>query len=194
MIKRVHHRAALAAIVLCLTGCAKNPFGLRDAQDPVQDEGTYVTPIDPVIALDNLRFAMIEQNIGHYVQVFSDSLSYRFDYLLADRPDTLSGWGYAEETRIARNLFSAAGDISLVWMTTPGRSDQLSDSTAVFYRTYTLDAVVMDADSLATLSCGGDVIFYLERNSIDLWWVQSWEDFHESAQRLSWADLKSRFR
>jgi hypothetical protein len=194
MTRRGTQFTALAVAALLLPGCAKNPFSLRDARDPIVDEGTYVTPVDPLIALDNLRFAVIEQNIGHYVQVFSDSMVYAFDFLLSDRPDSLSGWGYAEETRIARNLFSAAGNISLVWNPTPGRTDQLSDSSAVLYRSYTIDAVVMDADTLASLSCAGDLIVRVTRNSLDLWWVQEWEDFHQSAQRLSWADLKSRFR
>lgn len=192
---RLMHRLMIAAALAgALCGCAKNPFSLRDARDPIVGEGTYVTPVDPGIALDNLRFAVIERNIGHYLQVFSDSLSYTFDFLISDRPDSARGWGFSEETRIARNLFGSAGNISLLWSLTPGRIDLHSDSTAVFYRTYTLDAVVMDADTLATLECTGDLILYLERNSLDLWWVQRWEDYHASAVQLSWADLKSRFR
>ena len=69
-------------IAVLMTGCAKDPFSLRGAENPIDEGGTYITPVDPLIAAENLRFAMVERNIGHYVQTYADSLVYLFDFLL----------------------------------------------------------------------------------------------------------------
>jgi len=183
------------ALLLCLLllGCAKDPFSVRGAEKPKDEGGTYVTPVDPLIVADNLRFAMIERNIGHYVQIYADSMSYIFDFLLVDRPDPVSGWGATEESRIARNLFETADSITLTWTQTTDRVDRFEDSTAVLYRTYTLTTFTPDADSLASEEFSGEMILHLARNSLDLWWIVRWEDVHANASQLSWADLKSRY-
>ena len=174
-------------------GCAKDPFSLRDAENPKDEGGTYITPVDPMIAAENLRFAVVERNIGHYVQTYADSLVYLFDFLLVDRPDPVHGWGASEESRIARNVFDAADSVSLVWSQTPERTDRFDDSTAVLYRTYSLATFTVVTDTLATEEFAGELILYLARNSLDLWWIVRWEDVHLDADQQSWSDLKSRY-
>lgn len=183
--------ALLIAIVLI--GCAKDPFSVRGAQNPKDMGGTYVTPVDPLIVADNLRFAMAERNIGHYVQTYADSLVYLFDFLLVDRPDPLSGWGATEESRIAQNLFETADSVTLSLSQTTDRIDRFDDSAAVLYRTYTLTTFTRDADSLKSEEFAGELVLHLARNSLDLWWIVRWEDVHKSANQLSWSDLKSRY-
>ncbi len=180
-------------IAVLMAGCAKDPFSLRGAEDPKDEGGTYVTPVDPLIAADNLRFAMVERNIGHYVQTYADSLVYIFDFLLVDRPDPLSGWSATEESRIARNLFDAADSVTLTWSQTTDRVDRFDDSTTVLYRTYILTTFTPEADSLTAEEFAGEIILHLARNSLDLWWIVRWEDVHMGADRLSWSDLKSRY-
>ncbi len=185
--------AILGALVL-LTGCAKDPFSTREAEEPVGGKGTYVTPIDPLIGLENLRFAMIEQNFGHYRQTYSESLSFTFDFLLVDRPDSISGWDAAEEGRIAGNLLADADSIGLVWDLTDGRTDRFDDSTAFLYRTYDIAVVRDSADTVVTQTYQGEFIIRMERDALDLWSIVGWEDLHRSATQPSWADLKSRYR
>jgi len=166
---------------------------VRGAENPKDEGGTYVTPVDALIALDNLRYAMIERNIGHYVQTYADSLAYVFDFLLVDRPDPVSGWGAPEESRIAQNLFDAADSIALSWTQTTDRVDRFEDSTAILYRTYTLTTFTPDADTLVAEQFTGEMILHLARNTLDLWWIGRWEDVHSNSEQLSWADLKSRY-
>jgi hypothetical protein len=179
--------------VVLFTGCAKDPFSLRGAEDPKDEGGTYHTPVDPLIAADNLRFAMAERNIGHYVQTYADSLVCLFDFLLVDRPGQVSGWGATEESRLARNLFDATDSIALSWSQTPGRVDRFDDTTAVLYRTYTLIVLTPHADTLAAEEFTGEMVLRLGRNSLDLWWIIRWEDVHLGAQQQTWSDLKSRY-
>jgi hypothetical protein len=175
------------------TGCAKDPFSLRGAEDPKEQGGTYHTPVDPLIAADNLRFAMAERNIGHYVQTYADSLVCLFDFLLVARPDQVSGWGAAEESRIAGNLFDATDSIMFSWSPTAGRVDRFDDATAILYRTYTLSVFTRVGDTLAAEEFAGETVLHLGRNSLDLWWIFRWEDVHSSALQQSWSDLKSRY-
>ncbi len=180
-------------VALLVAGCSKNPFSLRDPEDPLVEEGTYVTPVDPNIALENLRFAMVERNLGHYVQVFSDSLEFTFDYLLTDQPGEQRGWRMNEDARIASRMFDGIDTIQLIWSLTPGRADQFDDSTAVMYRTYTLTIASAEAVG-GTEAFEGEMIVRLERNTLELWWIVRWEDSHLTADSPSWADLKSRYR
>lgn len=192
--KRLKLKFGLALLLsVFLLGCAKDPFSLRNAEDPKDEGGTYVTPVDPLIVADNLRFAMIERNIGHYVQTYADSLAYVFDFLLVDRPDPVSGWGATEESRIAQNLFEAADSVVLSWSQTTDRIDRFEDSTAVLYRTYTLTTFAPDGDSTLTETFAGEMVLYIVRNTLDLWWIVRWEDVHTAADRLAWSDLKSRY-
>lgn len=181
-------------VVLTVAGCAKSPFSTRPAEDPVGGKGTYITPIDPLIALDNLRYAMIEQNLGHYIQTYADSFTFTFDFLLADRPDTASGWGASEESRIAGNLLGVEDSITLDWGQTEGRSDLFEDSTAFLYRTYAIELVRDSADIEITDTYQGELIIRMRRNTLDLWSIVHWEDRHISADVSSWADLKSTYR
>jgi hypothetical protein len=176
-----------------MAGCAKDPFSVQDAENPKDEGGTYVTPVDPLIAADNLRFAMVERNVGHYVQTYADSLVFLFDFLLVDRPGPLNRWGAPDESRIAHNLFDAADSITLTWSQTTDRVDHFEDSTTVLYRTYTLTTFTPEAGSLAAEVFTGEMVLHLARNSLDLWWIVRWEDIHMGAGQLSWADLKSRY-
>lgn len=185
--------AVLCALVL-LTGCAKDPFSTREAEEPIGGKGTYITPVDPLIGLENLRFAMIEQNLGHYRQTYSESLLFTFDFLLVGRPDSISGWDAAEEGRIAGNLLADADSIGLVWELTDGQSDRFDDSTAFLYRTYDIAVVRDSVDTVVTRTYQGELIIRMERDALDLWSIVGWEDLHRSATQPSWADLKSRYR
>jgi len=188
------YRLWLAVLLMSvLGGCAKDPFSLRGAENPKDEGGTYITPVDPLIAADNLRFAMVEQNIGHYVLTCADSLVVQFDFLLVDRPDPVHGWGAPEESRIARNLFDAADSITLAWSQTPERIDRFDDSTAVLYRTYSLTTYTTVAGASAAEEFAGQLVLLLARNSLDLWWIVRWEDIHLGADQQSWSDLKSRY-
>ncbi len=183
----------LFLFTIVMMGCAKDPFSVRGAQKPKDEGGTYVTPVDPLIVADNLRSAMVERNIGHYVQTYADSLVYLFDFLLVDRPDPLSGWGATEESRIAQNLFETADSVALTWTQTTDRVDRFEDSTAVLYRTYTLTTFAPVGDAQAAEEFTGELVLHLARNALDLWWIVRWEDVHTSADQLSWSDLKSRY-
>ncbi|GAB4314282.1 MAG: hypothetical protein Kow0074_01180 [Candidatus Zixiibacteriota bacterium] len=180
---------------LCVVaGCAKDPFSTRQPEDPVGAKGTYITPIDPLIGLENLRYAMIEQNIGHYRQTYSESLVFTFDFLLVDRPDSASGWDSIEEDRIVGNLLADADSIALVWDLTEGRSDRFDDSTAYLYRTYDITVDRDSAGVVVSRAYQGEFIIRMARNALDLWSIVAWEDLHLSATQPSWADLKSSYR
>jgi hypothetical protein len=184
----------LLCALLILAGCAKNPFSTRTPESPAGGKGTYITPIDPLIGLENLRFAMIEQNVGHYLQTYSSSLSFTFDFLLADRPDSVRRWDAVEETRIAGNLLADLDSIALVWELTPGRSDQFDDSTASLFRTYDLN-VSADSSGITVLrEYRGELVIRMERDALDLWSIVLWEDRHVAPAQPSWADLKSSYR
>lgn len=178
-------------LTLLLPGCTKSPFSLRDAEDPIVEEGTYITPVDPDIALENLRYAMIERNLGNYKETFSDSFVFAYDYLLQGQPGDDRQWDLAEDLRIAASVFDGVDTVRLRWSLTPGRTDQTEDSTAVLYRTYTLTTITPDT---AKEEFTGEMIVYLARNTLDLWWIVRWEDSHLTAESPSWADLKSRYQ
>lgn len=184
----------LVVIGALILGCAKNPFSVRAGEDPIDEEGTFITPVDPLIAIENLRFAMIERNLGHYLQTHADTLRFTFDFLLVSRPDSVSSWDGSEEDRIMGNMFSTVDSIALDWRVTPGRVDRFEDSTATLYRSYDIDVVTHDVDSTATRHYAGEMVVSMGRNALDLWWIVRWEDLHVGADIESWADLKSSYR
>ena len=192
--KRFRSILTLLVLATLLTGCAKDPFSVREGEKPLDDEGTFITPVDPLIAIENLRYAMIERNLGHYYQTHPDTLRFTFDFLLVSRPDSVSSWDGREEDRIVGNLFSTADSIALDWRVTPGRVDRFEDSTATLYRSYEIDVVAPDADSTITRHYEGEMVVGMARNALDLWWIVHWEDLHVGAEIESWADLKSSYR
>jgi len=181
----------LGALII---GCAKNPFSVRAGEDPIDEEGTFITPVDPLIAIENLRYAMIERNLGHYLQTHADTLRFSFDFLLVSRPDSVSSWDGTEENRIMGNMLSTVDSIALDWRVTPGRVDRFEDSTATLYRSYEIDVVTPDADSTVIKHYEGEMVVSMGRNALDLWWIARWEDLHIAADIESWADLKSSYR
>ena len=184
-----------AGLALICSGCAKDPFSTRRPQEPLGSGGTYLTPVDPQIAVDtNLYHALIEKNAGHYLQTLADSVLYVFDYVLEGPPDSAHSWGIGEESRIVGNMFSCVSSIDASWEPTIGRVDRFEDSTAILYRTYQISVTITKSDSTTSFQYRGEMTVHLRRNALDLWLIVLWEDLHSSAAMASWADLKSRFR
>ncbi len=195
MTRLVRTMSLSVCLVLLLNGCAKDPFSTRRPDKPLGNGGTYLTPVDPPIAVDtNLYHAMIERNAGHYLQTMADSVVYVFDYVLEGPPDSAHSWGIGEESRIAGNMFSGVSSIDAFWEPVTGRVDRFEDTTAILYRTYRISVMMAKSDSALSLSYRGEMAVTLRRNALDLWLIVRWEDLHTSAGSPSWADLKSRFR
>lgn len=184
--------APLALILLLIiSGCGKDPFSTRSSEDPRSTGGTYTDPVSADIAVENLFFAYNERNLGNFTRGLAAEFVFTFDFLNIEQPSGVTQWEETEESRVADNIFRAVDTLILNWSVS--QTDIEDDSSAIFYRTYEITTITA-TDPPETTLYAGESVFYLNVTEAARWEINRWEDRHGTAERFSWADLKSRYR
>jgi hypothetical protein len=194
--KKIIH---LMSIWVLLTLSCTNPFSGRDSEAPLEPEGTYETPIDPGTVLINLENSYNEKIITNFEKCLDEGFFFHCDHLaFGDEAD--SGWAYSIERSLTEKMFTQyrkdadSRTLSLALTTSPG-GDQLGDTTAVFYREYSLIEIAnIDKGAPDTTSYVGTAVFYLVETGFNLWAVRTWTDLRQSDQDATWAQFKNGFR
>ncbi len=186
-------------VILLFLACA-SPFDSRDSEPPITDRGTFIQPVSPQIVLFNLENSYKELIITNFMQSLDSSFLFIFDFVTGIPPEGDSGWTYSEELRLTELIFNnfqadTAAEIILSMSPLENQADQSYDTTAVLYRSYSLQAVKMANDGqIDTVEYLGTSIFTMVENDQGLWSLLRWEDQHQSTNIPSWADFKNGYR
>ncbi len=196
MIKRMlYFRSTMAVfgvlMFLLFAGCGKDPFSTRTSEPPRSIGGTYLDPVTAEIAVDNLFHACNEQSIVNYTLTLDNQFEFTFDFLNTGQPGGTTNWSNAEDVRIIDNIFRNLDTLVLDWRMS--QADLDGDTSAVYYRAYTILTVTAAVPPETTLYTGETVLF-LRENEAARWLVYRWEDRHLEGSDYSWADLKARYR
>ena len=71
--------ASLFLIAVMAVSCA-DPFSSRTSEPPVAEQGTYVQPVTPQIALFNLENAYKEQIISNFLLCLDSGFFFKYDF------------------------------------------------------------------------------------------------------------------
>jgi hypothetical protein len=181
----------------------KNPFTTRESPSPVGQEGDWNTPSSPTVAMENLFNSYNQKIIGNFTLCFS--LDFRFsapqDSIQAisqGRGWIFEDWDVSVERGTADLLFATSRqaidslDFFLIWRSDPSQNDIIGDTTAIFYRDYTLCKLVGSPPE--TTIYQGLATFYLEETAFNWWSIYLWEDIPRQVGQPDWADFKAEFR
>lgn len=197
--------AAWLPLLLCLTGC-KNPFRTRKSPPPVtQTEGTWDTPFEPKVVMDNLLHSYNEKIIANFDRCLCDSFGFSApeDSIRAvqdNQEELFANWDRDAEVSVTANIFTTvrehADSISYVLLLdpVPPVADDISDTAAVLLRDYELLVFESKPASEETTLARGTATFHMQQASLGWWCICFWSDIPEAAGGYDWGDFKARFR
>ncbi len=186
-------------------GGYKNPFKTRSSPPPVISEGTWETPSDPKMVIQNLLYAYNEKIIVNFTQCLSDSFIFSapedsIDAVNQGRGDLFAQWDRPVEISVTSNIFSTARqnpdsfDIILSFQSAPPVPDDIGDSTAMLSRDYELLVIDLKAEPPETTKASGTATFYLNESSLFWWSIYFWSDIPQEVGKNDWGDFKALFR
>ena len=149
----------------------------------------YHCPVDcAYMAIENLNYAYISQDVGHYMNCFSKD--FEFNYI--SNGDTIS-WGFVTEMNIHYPFMFL--NVDMIELTFSGSeeypwSGDTTGSTLVLPREYDLK-VSMVPDSVEYRALG-TAHFICRQDSLDEWYVWQWWDYPDPGKD-GWGDIKVLF-
>ena len=203
---RLFHISLLSFLLMgyfCFSGC-KNPFKTRNSPPPEFREGTWETPAEPKIVLQNLLHAYNEKVIGNFIQCLCDSFAFsaREDSIDAvDRglPELFASWDKSVEISVTTSIFNTSRqnpdsfDYVVSFLSTHP-PDEVDDTLAVLSRVYELFISYSKATPPETTFAKGTATFYMRQTSFSWWSIYFWSDIPAETEEDDWADFKAKFR
>lgn len=187
--------------ILVVLGC-KNPFKTRKSPEPKGPRGTWDTPLEPKVVIQNLLFAYNEKIIENFNTCICDTFAFSApeDSIEAARPDLFSNWDAETERIVTRNLFdffrenSDSMDYLLLFDFDTYREDKESDTLAIVTVHYQITIFRFKPEDVEPIEAEGVATFYLKETSLNWWSVFFWSDIPDAPGGYDWAVFKSQFR
>lgn len=188
----------------CIFSC-KNPFKTRSSPPPVISEGTWETPSEPKVVIQNLLYAYNEKIIVNFTQCLSDSFRFSapedsIDAANQGRADLYAQWDRSAEVSVTTNIFNTIRqnpeslNYELSFRSTPPVPDDIGDTMAVVTRDYELVVYDLKAAPPETTIALGTATFYMKGTPLTWWSIYFWSDFPAEVGKDDWADFKAKFR
>jgi hypothetical protein len=189
---------------LCCSGF-KNPFRTRKSPTPIISEGTWETPSQPEVVIQNLLYAYNERIIGNFNQCLADSFRFSapedsLDAVNQGRTDLYTDWDRSVELSVTTRIFDISrqypDSISyfLSINSTPSVPDDIGDSLATLSREYELLILSGKTTPPESTLAKGIATFWMRETSLNWWSVYLWKDIPAVANTEDWADFKAQFR
>jgi hypothetical protein len=194
----------ILVLIACIFGC-KNPFRTRKSPPPIVSEGTWETPSQPEIVIQNLLYAYNEKIIGNFVQCLADSFRFSapedsIDAVNQGRTDLYAGWNLSVELSVTTRIFDISrqypDSISYVlsFKLTPPVPDDIGDSLATLSREYELLTISGKSAPPESTLAKGIATFWMRETSLNWWSIYLWKDIAAVANTPDWADFKAQYR
>lgn len=203
---RISYVSLLSFLLLgyfCISGC-KNPFKTRNSPQPKGREGTWETPAEPKIVIQNLFYAYNEKIIGNFIQCLCDSFRFSapedsIDAVSDGWYELFARWDRSVEISVTTSIFNTArqnpdafGYVVSFLSTHP--PDEVYDTLAVLSRDYELLIFDLKATPPETTLAKGTATFHMRQTSFSWWSIYFWSDIPAEADKDDWADFKAGFR
>lgn len=186
---------------LVFSGC-KNPFKTRKSPEPEGQRGTWNTPVEPKMVIQNLLFAYNEKIIENFNTCICDTFAFSApeDSIKPGRPELFSNWDATTEKMITGNLFdffrekSDSIDYLLFLDFETYREDKEFDTLAIVTVNYRITIYQFKSEDQEPQEAKGAATFYLKETSLNWWSIFFWSDLPETAGGYDWAAFKAQFR
>ena len=184
--------------VLMLLGCT-NPFKTREPEEPEVGRSTWIPPRRPEMVLENLRNAILEQNVENYLRCLSDTSNQarRFQFLAdplvaSENPGTFETWSKDDERAYFSQIRALTPQDSLHFLAlVPVQTTQFADS-ALFVQDYTLTVRHTQQEQGVPGQVSGQARFWIGVNDFGDWAIYRWADRALGVQP-TWSVLKAIF-
>jgi hypothetical protein len=191
----------LFASMLFFSGC-KNPFKTRKSPEPKGQIGTWDTPVEPKVVIQNLLFAYNEKIIENFNTCICDTFKFSApeDSIKPGRPELFSNWDAGTEKMITGNLFdffrenSDSVDYFLFIDFDTYREDKDADTLAIVTVNYTITIHQFKLEGEEPREAKGVATFYLKQTSLNWWSIFFWSDIPDTPDGYDWAAFKAQFR
>jgi len=184
-------RTITVALSLALLLPACGLLSTREPEAPITDRGTFLQPDTPERVVDNIRFAISEQNTRNYRRSFADDLIFQPTATAEARDPIWSGWTATDEEGYYAALVSSVADAAEMSIELNDVSLTAIDADHFVYdATYVLTADHNRPETPTVFQ--GRLAWEIEKQSDGLWSVASWTD-REVGTEPSWSDLKAAF-
>ncbi len=184
--------------VLLIAGCT-NPFQTREPNPPESGRLSWIPPRRPEIVLENLKNAILEQNVENYLRCLSDSSrnARPFQFIAdpqvaSENPGTFETWTLDDERAYFSQLRAFLPDDSLHFLTLePVQFTQYADS-AFFVQNYILTVRHTQQKQGVPGQVSGQARFWMGIDPFGDWSIYRWED-RSLGDRPTWSVLKAIF-
>lgn len=181
------------------TGC-KNPFSTRDAEPPTEGRTSWQFPTDPMIVLQNMKYAVEEKNVENYMRCLVDSNAlFHFEpdqFEASNNAGIFEFWNLSRERTYINKAFTSTPDDSLRALNFSNIQRSYFPDSAYVQADYQLDLHHVLAQSYPRQSKGQLDFWFLRRNGY--WVISRWYDHDTrvdstSARLPSWSTIKAGF-
>lgn len=190
--------------ILVFSGC-KNPFKTRKSPEPKGQRGTWDTPVEPKVVIQNLLFAYNEKIIENFNTCICDTFRFSApeDSVQAvnqNQPELFSNWDAETEKMVTANLFdffsehSDSMDYLLFFDFETYREDKESDTLAIVTVNYRITIHEFKSEDGEPLEARGVATFHLKETSLNWWSIFLWSDIPDTPGGYDWAAFKAQFR
>ncbi|NOQ23335.1 MAG: hypothetical protein GQ565_11905 [Candidatus Aegiribacteria sp.] len=171
--------AVVTAVIV--SGCW-NPFSPK--VDPKPPPPQYHNPVDSAYkVLENLQYAYVSRDIGHYLACFRDDLEFHLQEIDWDDYDGDGKidkyWGLDLEENFHIKMFNNVSSIDLTLSGTqeiPWASDPTGLSLQLT-RTFDLKVYTRGSDGFMA---SGQALFICREDSTDEWYIWQWWDMSDT--------------
>ena len=185
--------------MISLMYACTNPFQTREPNPPESGRLSWVPPRRPEIVLENLKNAILEQNVENYLRCLSDPtrnvLPFRFiadPQVAAENPGTFEFWTRDDERAYFSQLRAFLPDDSLHFLSlVPVQFTQYADS-ALFVQNYTLTVRHTQQRQGVPGQVAGQARFWMGMDQFGDWSIYRWED-RSLGDQPTWSVLKAIF-
>lgn len=189
------------ASILLLSGC-KNPFKTRKSPEPKGQIGTWDTPVEPRVVIQNLLYAYNEKIIENFNTCICDTFNFSApeDSIKPGRPELFSNWDAGTEKMITSSLFdffrenSDSMDYLLFIDFETYREDKDADTLAIVTVNYTITIHQFKTEGEEPREAKGVATFHLKQTSLNWWAIFFWSDIPDTPDGYDWALFKAQFR
>ncbi len=176
-----------------------NPFETRAPAAPDAGRLSWIPPRRPEIVLENLRNAILEQNVENYLRCLSDTSRQpkRFQFIAdplvaSENPGIFENWTRDNERAYFSQIRALVPQDSLHFLTlVPVQTTQFADS-ALFVQNYTLTLRHTQQAQGVPGVVSGQARFWMGVDEFGDWAIYRWED-RALGNQSTWSVLKAIF-
>ncbi len=173
-------------------------FQTRDVEIPEDNRSHFYPPLIDTIVIENLKYAIKEQNVENYIRCFADSNLFGEKFIFIptigaqiNYQNIFSNWNLNDERMYFENICESSEKDSSILSLVEMQKNIFVDSTKFFFQY----EVNFKHNKNFPKFVNGGLEFVLKKNTTSgLWNIVRWTDFaNQNTLIYSWSDWKANF-